>query len=481
MNSRHDVMPPETPLGTVRVEAGGGIRPDAEAQRLLGQPIAEEIRAALLAAAQRVRDSGRGLATEIGDLDVLVHPGLEGAVWAVLQDASRRRVREEHALRAHRIEGLSSLSGDLAHEFNNVLTAILGLSDLLVLDARDTPSRVLLGQIQSAARRGIGLTNQLLTFSRRQPRREDPCDPSDIVRNVIDLVKQTFPRSIQVRAELAAEGCSLQCDVGQLRNAFLNLALNARDAMAGGEGTLTFRSSLIELEAGRREEFSDAPAGSYLLFEVEDTGRGIPPEVRRNMFQPFFTTQEHSRGGLGLATTYGIVRSHGGYIDFDTVPGRGTNFKVLLPFAKAVAPEEPVAAGPIAAEGDAAAPATGVVLFVDDEEAIRLFAGAALRRHGYRPLTARNGLEALELLQAHGAEVDLVLLDLTMPVMGGPETFEKLRELRPDIRVVVMSGYGSDERTDRLLSHGALAFLPKPFDVGELLAAVRAALGPSRA
>lgn len=476
MNSRHDATPVETTLGTVRVDADGQMTPDAEALRMLGGTVPEELRSA----ADRVREGGKGLALAIGHLDVLVHAGAEGAAYAVLQDASRRRKSEEHAMRAHRLEGLSSLSGELAHEFNNVLTAILGISDLLVLDARDTPSRVLLGQIQSAARRGIGLTNQLLTFSRRQPRREEPSDPTDVFRGVIDLVRQTFPRSLEVRTDLRVEGCSLDCDAGQLRNAFLNLALNARDAMAGRDGVLTFRSSVVDLDDGAREQrFAEARPGRYLLFEVEDTGPGIPPEVRRHMFQPFFTTQESSRGGLGLATSYGIVRSHGGYIGFETEPDRGTVFHVLLPFAEATVAAAPRPAPPPPAAPHA--PGTGVVLFVDDEEAIRLFAGAALRRHGYRPLTARNGVEAVELLQAHRHEVDLILLDLTMPVMGGPETFEKLREVRPDARIIVMSGYGADERSDRLLSHGALAFLPKPFDVNELLGAVRSALTPARA
>lgn len=382
-------------------------------------------------------------------------------------------------MRAHRLEGLSSLSGDLAHEFNNVLTAILGLSDLLVLDARDTPSRVLLGQIQSAARRGIGLTNQLLTFSHRQPRREEVCDPTEVFRGVIDLVRQTFPKDLHLQTELRADAAALEADPGQLRNAFLNLALNARDAMAGQEGILTLRTSVVEVDETTRERFPEALPGRYLLFEVGDTGPGISPEVRRNMFQPFFTTHEATRGGLGLATTYGIVRSHGGYIGFETEPGRGTVFYILLPFSEATAAAAPAPERPALAPIET--PGTGVVLFVDDEEAIRLFAGAALRRHGFRPLTARNGVEAVELLKAHGGEVDLVLLDLTMPVMGGPETFEKLREVRPDVRVVVMSGYGSDERSDRLLSHGALAFLPKPFDVNELLVAVRSALASAPA
>lgn len=474
MNSRHDARPVETVLGTVRIDSDGRMTPDAEATRMLGGTLP----AALRRAADRVRDSGRGLSLTLADLDVLVHSAPDGAVHAVLQDASRRRQREENAMRAHRLEGLSSLSGDLAHEFNNVLTAILGLSDLLVLDARDTPSRVLLGQIQSAARRGIGLTNQLLTFSHRQPRREEMVDPNEVFQGVIELVRQTFPRNLHLQTEIRGQDAALEADPGQLRNAFLNLALNARDAMAGQEGILTLRSSVVQVDETTRERFPEPPPGRYLLFEVGDTGPGISPEVRRNMFQPFFTTHEATRGGLGLATTYGIVRSHGGYIGFETEEGRGTVFYILLPFSEAAAATAaPEKAAPAAVE----TPGTGVVLFVDDEEAIRLFAGAALRRHGFRPLTARNGVEAVELLKAHRHEVDLILLDLTMPVMGGPETFEKLREVRPDVRVVVMSGYGSDERSDRLLSHGALAFLPKPFDVNELLAAVRSALATAPA
>lgn len=482
---------PEVAFGAIRLHPDGPMVPDAEAARILGfpegagQPLPElgDLGDLLKVGAEHIRAGapcfngcipfGEGTLLELllhGDPDAN-----SGLVYALVLDVTRRRQREEHIHRVQRLEALSDLAGGLAHEFNNVVTAILGLTDLLVLDARDTPSKVLLGQIQTAARRGIGLTGQLLTFSRQQPRHEDFCDPSVVFASVVDLVRQTFPRSIEVVADLHAGPCSMASDASQLRHAFLNLALNARDALQDNQGVVLFRSSLVEMDEEQREFFPEAEPGRYLLYEVGDTGRGIPPSVQQHLFQPFFTTQEATRTGLGLATTYGIVRGHGGQVTFVTEPGVGTRFLVLLPFSP-VAEQAPPRRAQALPRTEREKTGNPLILFVDDEEAIRLFAGAALRRKGYRVVAARNGVEAVELMASHRGEVELVLLDLTMPQMAGPEAFEKLRELQPDLRVVVMSGYGPDERSERLLAHGALAFLPKPFDVHELLEAVESAL-----
>lgn len=486
-------------FGTVRIEADGRLVLDVEARRLLDPSGGEgsleaggllaSLAEALQEGARAVREGAPCWTSQVSladdrVLEVLVHrdpQSAEAPLYGLLQDVTRRLRREGHSQRLQRLEALSDLSGGLAHEFNNIVTAILGLTDLLSLDARDTPSRVLLGQIQSAARRGVGLTHQLLTFSRRQPRQDEICDPSEVFAAVLELARQTFPRSVEIVEDLKAGPCTMECDASQLRHAFLNLALNARDALPDGQGVVVFRSSILEMDPEHEDLFPDAGPGRYLLYEVGDTGRGIPPEVQAHLFQPFFTTQDASRTGLGLATTYGVVRSHGGHVTFVTEPGVGTRFLVLLPYsptpaAAAPAPHAERPAHPSAPSAAEEEPDRDLILFVDDEEAIRLFAGAALRRRGYRALTARNGIEALELLQAHTGEIKLVLLDLTMPMMGGAETFEKIQELDMDVRVVVMSGYGPDERTERMLSRGALAFLPKPFDVHELLVSVESAL-----
>lgn len=491
----------EIPFGTIRIEADGRLLPDREAARILalqdggGAPIASEgemapLVGALTQAAQAVREGACSWSSLVPMpdgllLEVLVHGDpvqAGGPVYAVVQDVARRRQREEHVNRAQRVEALSELSGELAHEFNNVGTAILGLTDLLVLDAKDTPSRVLLGQVQTAARRGLNLAGQLLTFGRRHMHREESCDPSDVFQSVVELVRQTFPRSIEIGVDLRADPCQIESDPEQLRQAFVNLALNARDALADTPGVIVFRSSLVQMDEDHLQHFPGTAPGRYLLFEVGDTGRGIPKEIQPRIFRPFFTTREDSRSGLGLATTYGIIRSHGGQISFVSEAGVGTRFMVLLPYSPA-RPHEPASPAP-AAHPRVPAPDTALldrsanelVLFADDEESIRLFAGAALRRRGYRALTARNGQEAVDLVRTHGSEIKMVFLDLTMPVMGGHEAFEKMREMQPDLRVVIMSGYGADERSVSLLEQGALAFLAKPFDVHELLSMVEMAL-----
>jgi len=493
----------EIPFGTIRIEADGRLLPDREAARILGlqgegsEPISSDgdmatLVEALTGAAGAIREGACSWSSLVSMpdgllLEVLVHGDpvhTGGLVYAVVQDVARRRQREEHANRAQRVEALSELSGELAHEFNNVGTAILGLTDLLVLDAKDTPSRVLLGQVQSAARRGLNLAGQLLTFGRRHMRREESCDPSEVFQGVVELVRQTFPRSIEIGVDLQADPCQIESDPQQLRQAFVNLALNARDALADTPGVIVFRSSLVQMDEDHLQHFPGTAPGRYLLFEVGDTGRGIPKEVQPRIFRPFFTTREDSRSGLGLATTYGIIRSHGGQISFVSEAGVGTRFMILLPYSPA-RPHELPSPSP----ASAAAPripahdtelldrsANELVLFADDEESIRLFAGAALRRRGYRALTARNGQEAVDLVRTHGSEIKMVFLDLTMPVMGGQEAFEKMREMQPDLRVVIMSGYGADERSLNLLEQGALAFLSKPFDVHELLSMVEMAL-----
>ena len=490
----------EIPFGTIRIEPDGRLVPDPRALQILeipgdsAAPLTGEGPLAPLVEALRQGAAGlkEGLPSWSGRvclpdgvlLEVLVHGDpvdQGGPFYALVQDVTRRKQREEHAHGSQRLEALSELSGGLAHEFNNISTAILGLTDLLVLDARDTPSRVLLGQIQIVARRGINLTNQLLTFGRRQQRREESCDPSEVFASVVDLARQTFPRNIEIGADLQAGPCLVESDPDQLRQAFLNLALNARDALEDTPGVIVFRSSLLEMDENHRQHFPNAAPGRYLLYEVGDTGRGISAEMQDRIFQPFFTTREESRTGLGLATTYGIVRSHGGHVNFVTEPGVATRFMVLLPYQTAApAVEAPAPSPAVSPPEQAAVPQeptpNELIMFMDDEEAIRLFAGAALRRQGYRALTARNGQEAVDLLRTHRGEVKMVFLDLTMPIMGGQEAFEKMREIQEDLRVVIISGYGPDERIARLLDQGAVAFLSKPFDVYELLAALESAL-----
>ncbi len=487
-------------FGTIRIESGGHLVADPEAARILGHkeetgswlvddgelaPLVTALQegSAVLRAGHRYWSTLVALSYGVV-LEILMHRDpLEepGVLYALIRDVARQRQQEEQANRAQRLEALSHLSGELAHEFNNAGTAILGLTDLLLLDARDTPSRVLLGQVQAAARRGLTLADHLLTFGRRRTRPEGSCDPSQVFQKVIDLVRQTFPRNIEIGVDLQAGPCTMASDPEQLRQAFVNLALNARDALGETPGVIVFRSSVVEMDDQYLQHFPGAASGRYLLYEVGDTGRGIPKELQSRLFQPFFTTHGETRSGLGLPTAYGIVTSHGGHITFVSEPGVGTRFMVLLPCDPSQAPEQPATAEPVAPrpEHTSTQAENELVLFVDDEESIRLFAGAALRRRGYRAITARHGQEAVELLRAHKGEVKMVFLDLTMPVMGGHEAFEKMREIQPDLRVIVISGYSPDERVTHLLDQGAVAFLAKPFDVQELLAAVETTLHPT--
>jgi len=294
---------------------------------------------------------------------------------------------------------------------------------------------------------------------------------------VVDLVRQSFPHNIEIGVDVQVGPCLLEADPEQLRQAFLNLALNARDALGEMPGAIVFSCTRVEMDDQHRQHFPRAAEGTYLLFEVGDTGHGIPKEMQARLFQPFFTTRAGSRTGLGLPTAYGIVTSYGGHMTFVSEPGVGTRFLVLLPYAASETPgETPRSSPPSQAEPPSQPTHNELVLFVDDEESIRLFAGAALRRRGYRALTARHGQEAVDLLRAHRGEIRMVFLDLTMPVMGGHEAFEKMREIQPDLPIVVISGYGVDSRVTHLMDQGAVAFMAKPFNVQELLAMVELAL-----
>ncbi len=486
----------EATLGTVRVEPDGPLVADRSAARLLGHeeetgdwmtedPDLVPLVAALQEGAEVLRagadswDAQVTLPDEV-ILEVLMHRdplGESQRLYALVRDVTRQQQQTEQAHRAQRLEALSHLAGELAHEFNNASTAILGLTDLLLLDARDTPSRVLLGQVQAAARRGQSLTDQLLTFGRRHARRESSCDPTRVFQGVIDLVRQSFPHNIEIGVDLQAGPCLLEADPEQLGQAFLNLALNARDALGETPGVIVFSSTRVEMDDQQRQHFPEAAAGTYLLFEIGDTGHGIPKETQARLFQPFFTTRAGSRTGLGLPTAYGIVTSYGGHMTFVSEPGVGTRFLVLLPYAPSEAAGVPAQAPPPSQAEPSPSPTHDeLVLFVDDEESIRLFAGAALRRRGYRALTARHGQEAVDLLRAHRGEIRMVFLDLTMPIMGGHEAFERMREIQPDLPIVVISGYGVDSRVTHLMDQGAVAFMAKPFNVQELLTMVETAL-----
>jgi PAS domain S-box-containing protein len=406
----------------------------------------------------------------------LIEDGRLVRSWGTQQDITERRVLEEEARQSRKIETAGRLAGGIAHDFNNLLTAILGTSEILLHELPPgIAAREDVEEIKRAATRAANLTRQLLAFSRRQVLQPRVLDLAELVSGVESMLRRLIGEHITLLVRNAPLLWRIRADGGQLEQVIVNLSLNARDAMPTG-GTLTIETTNCAFEGVAHGPESIIPPGPYVLLSVSDTGTGMDEETLRHLFEPFFTTKEPGKGtGLGLATVYGIVKQSDGFIYPDTQMGRGSRFRIYLPRVEG-APDrpEPVVAG--------AAPvrAQGTVLLVEDEEAVRRLARRVLEGVGYRVLEAANGAEALVLADGWKGPLDLVVTDVIMPVMSGQELSARLRQLRPGLRILYVSGYTDDA----ILQHGDLlpntAFLQKPFTPGSLAQRVREVLAGNR-
>ena len=391
----------------------------------------------------------------------------------VVEDLSARRAAEaeleegrRQLLQAQKLEAMGRLAGAVVHDFNNVLTTIRGHAQLLQLDLPRAPEPGEdLEQILLAVDRAGALTRQLLVFGRRQPQPARVVDPDAVVRGLEPMLRRLIGEDVSLQLELAVPAGAVRIDPGQLEQLVTNLAVNARDAMPAG-GTLRIASTPVRLPPERTRRHGHAP-GSFALLSVRDTGEGIDPEVLPRIFEPFFTTKELGKGtGLGLATVAGIARQAGGFVEVDSTPGAGSEFRVYLPLAP-VPPEQPepaeAAPAPPHASGEA-------VLVVEDDDAVRALTGRILERHGFRVLSAARPAQALDLAHAH-AEIHLLVADLVLPQMRGPDLARILRTDHPGLPVLFLSGY-PDEPVP-----ADQPFLAKPFAAEQLLHAVLRAIG----
>jgi PAS domain S-box-containing protein len=383
----------------------------------------------------------------------------------------RERVQLEAKLRqSEKLTAIGQLAGGIAHDFNNQLAGIQGYAELLSRRL-DGPARRQADNIRLAAQRAAELTAQLLAFARKGRNRSAPTDLHATIAEVVGLLGHTLDRRIAIRQELMPGPAMTVGDPGQLQGALLNLAINARDAMAGREsdGILSFATRTADLPADHHG-FGNA-AGRFIELTVSDTGHGMDSEVRRRLFEPFFTTKPPGKGtGLGLAAVYGVVRSHGGAIAVASEPGRGSAFTLWLPLDQEERTEPTPASMPAAA-------GAGRVLVVDDEAVVREMLVEQLTDLGYQCESCADGAVAAERLRAAGAAgFALVVLDLTMPTMGGREAFRQLRAIAPGQRILLVSGHSLDHQVQELLDQGANGFLQKPFTLASLAATVQAAL-----
>ena len=391
---------------------------------------------------------------------------------AVKQDITELRRKEEQFLQAQKMEAVGRLAGGVAHDFNNILTAILGYCSLLQLsfEASD-PKLADIEAIQGAARRASDLTRQLLAFSRRQVLAPRAMDLNQVPKNLEKMLHRLIGEDVRLRVSASTAPCGVRADPGQMEQVLMNLVVNARDAMPHG-GVVTVETRCVRFSEDSPGRHDMIPAGDYAVLAVSDTGVGMDPETQAHIFEPFFTTKEKGKGtGLGLSTVYGIVKQSGGYLWVYSEPGKGTAIKVYLPSLR-----DPVVA-------EEAAPAviqgcrSGKLLVVEDDQAVRRLLVRILERAGYEVADATNGSDALELFRLDGEGIQLVLTDLVMPRMGGREFAERLRGFRPDVPVVFMSGY-TDDAIIRLgeLGPGA-AYLQKPISPHDLIRTVEGLLG----
>jgi two-component system cell cycle sensor histidine kinase/response regulator CckA len=451
-----------------------------------GDLVVKEDKAAV---ADAVRRNARGPAMS-GDLAVrlarqssepvaLTIAGLRGlgdaAVLLLLKDNTEEAKLKRQVAQATKMQVVGQLAGGVAHDFNNILTAIIGHCDLMLM--RHTPGDSDyddIQQIKSNSNRAAGLTRQLLAFSRQQTLRPQVLQLPDVVSEVSHLLKRLLGETVELVVKHGRSLGPVRADPGQLEQVIINLAVNARDAMAEKHGgTLTIQTYAVRADQVAELGSDILPVADYSALSVTDTGCGIPAAVLGKIFEPFFTTKEVGKGtGLGLSTVYGIVKQSGGFIFADSKVGEGTRFVIYLPVHR----EEGAAVkSKLAKPKESELWGSGTVLLVEDEPMVRSVAERALTRHGYNVITADNGEDALEIL-GNGQEIDLLVSDVVMPGMDGPTMVGEARKDRPDLKILFMSGY-AEEQLRNSLNFDNVSFLPKPFSVQELAAAAKRALG----
>mgnify|MGYP001363714190 CR=1 FL=1 len=401
-----------------------------------------------------------------GDGDVAVVYALE---------TTEQRALELQFSQSQKMQAVGQLAGGVAHDFNNVLTAIIGFSDLLLANHRPTdPSFQDIMNIKQNANRAAGLVRQLLAFSRRQTLRPQVLVLADVIADITILLDRLLGEKVELEVVHGRDLWPIMADINQFEQVIINLAVNARDAMPrGGKLRITTRN-ITAAESGALEH-QGFPAADYVLIEVSDTGTGMTPEVMEKIFEPFFSTKEVGKGtGLGLSTVYGIVKQTGGYIYPESEVGKGTVFHIFLPRHIPLATEAPKKVAEQTALSDLTGSAT--ILLVEDEEAVRAFAARALASRGYKVHEASTGAEALEVMQETGGKVDLVVSDVVMPEMDGPSLLRELRKTRPDLKIIFVSGYAEDAFKKNLPENERFNFLPKPFSLKQLATTVKETL-----
>ena len=397
--------------------------------------------------------------------------GAGGAVL-YLVDVSEQKALETKFAQSQKMQAVGQLAGGVAHDFNNLLTVIIGNCEFLLMrHPAGDPSFKEINEVHQNALRAAALVGQLLAFSRKQTMQPKTLALGDVIGELAQMLRRLLGEGINLAVEKDSDLWPVHADEAQLSNALINLVVNARDAMPSG-GTVTIRTTNQNVTAASALGTAIMPAGDYVEIEVADTGTGMSKEIQSKIFDPFFTTKPVGQGtGLGLATVYGIVKQSGGFIDVNSEVGRGTVFKIFLPRMQVDAGAPAVEVAAPAAPRDVTGQDT--ILLVEDEEAVRSFAARALRMRGYNVLEASGGEEALEIVKSGKTEIHLLITDVVMPNMDGPTMVRHVKQLKPDLAVIFMSGYAEEafRRNDEKAED--IHFLPKPFGLKQLAAKVK--------
>ena len=411
----------------------------------------------------------------------------EAAIVYMLETTARRTL-ENQINQSQKMDMVGQLAGGIAHDFNNVLSAIMMATDFLLNAHKPTdPSFQDIMQIKQNANRAAALVRHLLAFSRKQTLRPQVLDLGESLSDIENLLKRLIGEKVKLEVVHGRDLWPVKVDVSQFEQVIVNLAVNARDAMPEG-GRLMVRTANLTSQEAAQLSYKGMPAADYVRIDVGDTGTGIPTDIVDKIFEPFFSTKEVGKGtGLGLSTVYGIVKQTGGFIYVDSKADKGTSFHIFLPRHHAEQDLQPDAPGATSAAKGASAEAKpradltgqGTILLVEDEEGLRSLNARGLRSRGYSVIEASNGLEALEALEEKNGAVDLVVSDVVMPEMDGPSLLKAMRGRNPELKIIFVSGYAEDAFEKSLPENQQFAFLPKPFTLSQLVAAVKETITPA--
>lgn len=388
---------------------------------------------------------------------------------AIKEDVTEKRKFEQQMIRTQRMESIGNLAGGVAHDLNNVLTPIMMSIEMIREKIHDAKTANLLDTLDKGARRGSEIIKQLLSFARGIEGRHNNFQARHLIRDIQKLIEQTFPKSVTLKTDLPGDLWLISGDVSQIQQVILNLCLNAKDAMPEG-GALEITARNVTLDQQFTMIDMVAQSGDYVRISVSDTGSGMSSEVLEHIYEPFFTTKEEGRGtGLGLTMVNNIVKSHNGFVNVYSEEGRGTVFKIYFPAVKEELDESVVQQGEDISHGNGK-----LILVVDDDEAIRIITQTTLEKHGYRTITAEDGLRAIAEFRKRMTEISLIIMDIRMPNMDGFQAITEIKKIRPDVRIIAVSGLLRDESE---IKDDVKMFIHKPYTAKVLLDSIERVLG----